>query len=139
MGPPPEVLALHLPEATIERMHAHRWMLRIVDVAGAIGARGFPSSIHASVPLTISDPRVHANEGEWTLEVDGGRGTLTRAANAAPGSVTIAINALAPLFSAATSARTLASAGLVAAASGEHLATLDAIFSGPNPAMNDHF
>ena len=139
MGPPIEALALHLPEATIERIHAHRWMLRLVDVVGAVAARGFPPSLHASVPLAITDPRVHTNEGDWTLDVDGGRGTLARLSSGTPSSVAITINALAPLFSAATSARTLAAAGLLVGASSEQLTTLDAMFAGPTPAMNDHF
>jgi predicted acetyltransferase len=139
MGPPVEALALHLPEPTIERIHAQRWMLRIVDAAGAIAARGFPPSLHASVPLAITDPRVPTNEGDWTLEVDAGRGALTRLPSAAPGAPAITINALAPLFSAATSARTLAAAGLLLGASSEQLATLDAMFAGPTPAMNDRF
>ncbi|HEY3830925.1 MAG TPA: GNAT family N-acetyltransferase [Acidimicrobiia bacterium] len=139
MCPPGEALALHIPEPTIERIHAQRWMLRIVDAAGAIAARGFPPSLHASVPLTIADPRVHANEGDWTLEVDGGRGVLHRESSGPPSSVAITINALAPLFSAAISARALAAAGLVSGASSGQLATLDAMFSGPHPAMSDRF
>jgi predicted acetyltransferase len=139
MGLPVDALALHLPEQRIEMVYPNRWMLRLVDVAGAIAARGFPPALRAEVPLAIGDPRVPANDGDWMLEVDGGRGALTRRANTAGSAASITINALAPLFSAGASARVLAAAGLVAGATPDQLATLDTIFAGPAPAMNDIF
>ena len=64
MGPPIEALALHLPEATIERIHAHRWMLRVVDAVGAVAAAAFRrrfvlryhsrSQIHASTRTKVT-------------------------------------------------------------------------------------
>ncbi len=138
IGTPLDTLALHLPEPTIRVVHEHHWMLRLVDVAGAIAARGYPSGVSASIPLSVSDPCITANAGTWLLEVEGGRGALT-GANARDGAPSITINAFAALFSGATSARTLAAAGLLLGASAEHLATLDAVFAGPTPVMTDQF
>jgi predicted acetyltransferase len=139
IGIPLDGLSLHLDEATISVAFTNQWMFRVVDVVGAIAARGYPPSISASLPLHISDARVPANSGEWLLEIDGGRASLTRASSGNGPVPSITVNGLAPLFASAQSARTLAGAGLIAGATGDQLALLDAIFAGPSPAMNDRF
>ena len=50
------------------------WMLRIVDVAGALAARGYPPGLSAELHLDLSDDILPANAGRWVLSVDGGRG-----------------------------------------------------------------
>ncbi len=62
-------------DATITRRSM--WMLRVVDAAAAIAARGFPPGVSASVPLEIHDQSRPANSGHWQLTVAGGTGTLT--------------------------------------------------------------
>jgi predicted acetyltransferase len=91
--------------------------------------------------MTITDPRVEANCGAWLLEVEGGRGALTRGAAGADSNEgpSITIQAFAALFSSAASARALAAAGVLAGASPDQLATLDALFAGAPPAMTDQF
>jgi hypothetical protein len=54
------------------------WMLRVVDPAAAVGARGFPPATRLSVPLRIADAARPANSGLWRLEVSAGRGSLIR-------------------------------------------------------------
>lgn len=65
------------PDAELHR--AGPWMLRVVDAAAAIAARGFPAGVTASVSLELADPELPANAGYWRLEVAGGRGSLQRA------------------------------------------------------------
>jgi hypothetical protein len=54
------------------------WMLRVVDPAAAVAARGFPPAARLSVPLRIADAARPANSGLWRLEVRAGRGSLVR-------------------------------------------------------------
>ncbi len=55
------------------------WMLRLIDVPGAVGARGYPSAADVSVELELADGLLPANAGRWRLEVSGGSGTVERA------------------------------------------------------------
>ncbi len=54
------------------------WMLRVVDPAAAIAARGFPPAAGLALRLRIADHSRPANSGLWRLEVSGGRGRLAR-------------------------------------------------------------
>ena len=62
------------------------WMLRILDAPAAIAARGFPGAVAVSAVLQLADAQLPANSGRWTLEVAGGKGTLSpfRADSRAP-------------------------------------------------------
>jgi predicted acetyltransferase len=55
-----------------------RWMLRVVDAPAAIAGRGFPAAVTVTVGLQTDDAQLPANEGNWTLEISGGKGALTR-------------------------------------------------------------
>ena len=54
------------------------WMLRVVDPAAAVAARGFPPAARMAVRLRIADAARPVNSGLWRLEVSGGRGSLSR-------------------------------------------------------------
>ncbi len=132
----PDSLLLHLEEASVSLVHQHQWMLRILDVRGAIAARGFNFGVQGSVSLHVNDPLVPANNGAWTLDFAEGRGQAT-AGGAGP--IEISANGLAAMYSGLHSARTLAASGLLDGATPEQVALLDAAFSGPRPAMVDDF
>jgi predicted acetyltransferase len=72
------------PYAELHRTES--WMLRIVDAAEAIVARGFPAGVSMSVALDLADPVLPANAGCWRLEVAGGEGRLHRAGDGAAAS-----------------------------------------------------
>ncbi|MEO6997695.1 MAG: GNAT family N-acetyltransferase, partial [Terracoccus sp.] len=60
-----------LPDAGV---HTVPWMLRLIDLPGAVSARGFAPGLTASASLTVADPEAPANTGTWTIAVSGGRG-----------------------------------------------------------------
>lgn len=60
-----------LPDAAV---HAMPWMLRVIDLAGAVTARGFAAGLTTSASLSVTDPDAPANTGTWTIAVSGGRG-----------------------------------------------------------------
>ncbi|MDN5764947.1 MAG: GNAT family N-acetyltransferase, partial [Humibacillus sp.] len=55
-------------------VHAMPWMLRVIDLAGAVAARGFARGLTSSASLSVTDPDAPANTGTWTIAVSGGRG-----------------------------------------------------------------
>jgi predicted acetyltransferase len=63
-------------EPDVELRRRSSWMLRIVDAAAAIAARGFPAGVSVSVRLDLADSVLPANAGRWRLQVADGRGSL---------------------------------------------------------------
>jgi predicted acetyltransferase len=113
-----------------------RWMLRLVDAAAAIAARGFPAAVELSVALRIHDAALAANSGLWILQVSGGQGALTpyetargpHLPSAAP--VRIGARGLAALYGGVP-VPTLRRAGLVADGDPDADAALGCAFAGP--------
>jgi len=108
------------------------WMLRVVDAAAAIAARGFPAAVSLTVPLAIDDDARPANSGPWALTVADRRGALepltTSAARADP-PLTLGARGLAALY-AGTPVSTLRQAGLAAGGSPADDGALDTAFAG---------
>lgn len=55
-----------------------RWMLRLVDLPGAVAARGWPGTARGRVELDVRDDQADWNAGRWVLEVEGGEARATR-------------------------------------------------------------
>jgi predicted acetyltransferase len=148
------------PDVTLAR--AEQWMLRLLDAPAAIAGRGFPAGVSLSVPLTVTDPQLPANTGDWQLEVSGGAAALTparpgsagpgteRPGSAGPGSagpgsagpgsarpLQLGARGLAALY-AGTPLATLRRAGLAAGGTPDADAALDAAFAA-TPYMTDSF
>jgi hypothetical protein len=129
-------------------------MLRVVDAAAAVAARGFPAEVSVRVQVRIADGARPANSGRWQLTVAGGAGTLEPPgpdASGAPGSsagtassaglgssaLTLGARGLAALY-AGTPLATLRQAGLAAGGTPADDAALDAAFAA-TPYMLDAF
>ena len=125
------------PEVRLSSRKA--WMLRVVDAAAAVAARGFPAGTELTTVLRLADPDRPAHDGWWTLDVAGSRGTL---APAAPGPDAGAPLALGPRGFAAlyagTPLATLRRAGLAAGGDPGGDAALDAAF-GADPFLLEFF
>jgi predicted acetyltransferase len=112
------------------------WMLRLVDAAAAVAARGYADDVRVAVPLEIADEACPWNAGRRTLVVEGGAGRLEPGGT---GAVRIGAGALAALYSGwATTAR-LAQTGLLDGGSDAERTALDRAFAGPLPWMIDEF
>jgi len=109
------------------------WMLRVVDAPAAVAERGFPAGAEVTARLRLADPVCPDNEGLWTLEVSGGKGTLSRAQPGPAGSMAArplraGPRGLAALYAGAPLA-TLRRAGLVADGDPATDAGLDTVFA----------
>jgi predicted acetyltransferase len=122
-------------DATIVRRSM--WMLRVVDAAAAIAARGFPPGVTASVPLEVHDQHRPANSGHWRLAVAGGTGTLTPNGGVpSPGTLALGPRGVAALY-AGTPVAKLRLAGLASGGSPESDAALDAAFAATSFMLDD--
>jgi predicted acetyltransferase len=135
-GGPEHPLLLLLPDQDLKTTDEIRWMLRLIDAAGAIAARGFPPAVRATVDLDLTDRQCDWNAGRWRLTVEDGNGTLTKGGE---GDVQLPINALSTLYSGYASATTLRQAGLLTGGSGRSDADLTAAFAGPTPTIADFY
>src|SRR5262249_7462920 len=107
---PLDVLTLLLAEQVVELVGANHWMTRIVDAAGAVAARGYPSSVRAELHLQLADRMAPWNDGRFVLRVEGGEGKLSPGGT---GDVHLSGDALASLYTGWATAPELAAAGHV--------------------------
>ena len=126
---PPGLLRLHVAEPSRTRIvEDWPWMLRLVDPAGAIAARGWPDGLTLAVGLEVHPPAAAPGEPErWVLEVADGEGALSPGG---PGGVSLAATDLARLYAGAVDPAALATAGRLRGASPEVLSALRGAFAG---------
>jgi predicted acetyltransferase len=136
-GVPLDVLALLLPEQTIRPVGQQVWMTRIVDAAGAISKRGYPTGVRAEISFRLVDRFVAANDGCWRLVVDGGEGTL-EPIDAEP-ELELTVNGLSTLFTGWSTSAVLTQSGLARRLAPEVASCLDAVFGGRGAVMCDDF
>lgn len=136
-SPVDEAIQLLLPEQVFQTLADFRWMTRIVDAEGAIAARGFPAGLDVELPLTLRDAHVAANDGDFTLSVQKGRGQLVQG-NGGDGPCLDA-RGFASLYTGWAGTAALERAGLLSGGSADERAGLDAAFAGARPWMLDEF
>src|SRR5262249_55476859 len=121
-------------DATIS--YRSMWMLRVVDAAAAVAARGFPPGFSASVPLEGHDQARPAHAGHWQRTPADGAGTLTQnGSTSSPAPLTLGPRGLAALY-AGTPVATLRLAGLASGGTPEADTDLDTAFAA-TPYMVD--
>jgi predicted acetyltransferase len=123
-----------LPEQTHSVRRHERWMLRVLDVERALAMRGWPK-VRAEVHLAVHDAHFAENAGRFVLSLEDGRGEAKRGGR---GDVTLDVRALAALYSGFQTPYALRAAGLLDG-DADSLATLSAIFAGPEPWCADHY
>jgi predicted acetyltransferase len=135
-GGPADPLAFLLDGLDVTVSRARHWMLRLVDVAAAIAARGWAEGVRATVSLEIVDRECAWNAGRFFLLVEDGRAHLEPGGK---GSVRLGIGALSSLYSGYASTAMLGRAGLLDGGTGAERAALDLAFAAPVPWMLDEF
>lgn len=129
-------LLLWLVDQDLKTRAEIRWMLRLIDTAGAIDARGFRRAVRATVDLDVVDKHCDWNNGKWRLVVEDGNGRLERGGS---GDVTLSINAFSSLYSGYASAEALRQVGLISTGERNDLSNLTAAFAGSTPSIADFY
>lgn len=111
------------------------WMLRLVDVVGALAARGWPPYLRGAVDLELVDRECPWNAGEFRLKLEDGQARLVPGGR---GSVRFTPRGLAAWYAGAASPDVLRRSGLLDAAP-EHDGFLLAATAGPVPTLLDYF
>ncbi len=111
------------------------WMIRIIDLPGALTARGYPAGVAAELHLDYHDDLLPENTGRWLVRVEDGRATVEPGGE---GRIVATSRGLAPIYTGYLPADAVADAGSLVA-SDDDLALLTAVFAGPSPSMADSF
>jgi predicted acetyltransferase len=134
-GGPLHALTPLLGEQKFKMTFREYWMVRILDVAAALTARGYLPGVHAELHLDVGDELFPDNAGRYAVHVSDGHATVKRGGN---GSLRLNIRALASLYTGFTSPHALKVLGRI---EGDEtsLRAASAVFAGPPPSMPDMF
>ncbi len=139
VGPVDDGLLLLAPEQALQPLAQTRWMMRIVDAAGAVAMRGYPEGVEIEVPIVLHDAVLPENDGSYVLRVSKSQGELARSTRAAVDAPRLGIGGFASLYTGFASCARLARAGILSAGTASQRAALDAAFAGPVPSCLDQF
>jgi predicted acetyltransferase len=135
-APPHEPLALLLAESrSVTQSFSFPWMSRLLDVPGALEARGYPE-VDGECVIAVDDPRFPENRGPFRVEANGGKVAVTPTDDEA--GAPIPVGPLSALFTGNLSTHDLVRLG-AAAADDPALPLLAALFAGPPPWSPDFF
>lgn len=136
---PGSPLLARMPDRRFTLEMRDPWMLRVIDVAGALEARGYASSLSCEFTLHVRDALIERNNTPVRVRLADGRAETSPTPSDALDAIRLDVRHLAPLYTGLQSARQLASLGLVEG-SPRGIADLEAAFAGPGaPSMFDHF
>lgn len=124
-----------LPEQVASIRVKDHWMLRIVDVARALEARGYPPGLDAVLSFQVDDDVIPENNSAFTLHAKNGAAKVERGGT---GEVRIDVRGLAALYAGHQPLRHLCRLGL-AQASADAQARADAVFPAGRPSMPEAF
>ena len=110
-------------------------MLRIVDPARALEARGYPAHLRATLELNVRDEVLPANTSPYLVEIADGRAQVTRGGR---GTIQLGIRELAMLYTGFAAPHELRALGTLSGDDEQH-ALLGMVFSGPRPWIADMF
>lgn len=113
-----------------------RWMLRIIDLPGAMAARGWPSQARGQVHLAVIDEHAPWNHGTWVLDVADGHATATPGGD---GTVEATIGGLSSWWAGYAPATRLARTGHLASADRNALAVLDQLVPAAPGVLPDFY
>ncbi len=133
-----------IPGAGWSIVDVRQYLLRVVDLPGAVAQRGWPAGLTATVDFSVHDPVCPWNSGRHRLVLDGGHarlepGTATARQPATGTDLDISPRGLAVLIAGGATSAAMRRAGLLAGGSTADHQLLDAAMAGPRPAILDFF
>jgi predicted acetyltransferase len=134
-GPSADPLALLVAEQQVKPTWTFRWMLRLLDVAGALEARGYPP-VSGQAVVAVDDAVFADNRGPFSIEADHGKVRVSPA-DAARGRP-IPIGVLSSMYTGFLSPHDAVRLGYLDA-DDPAVALLTDLFAGPVPWMYDFF
>jgi predicted acetyltransferase len=115
------------------------FMLRLLDVAGALGAQRFPADCGGRLTIAVADDWLEHNRGVFELEVADGAARCTRLPDGAEADLACDVRVLSQVYTRYLRPRSAAAFGLIEVRDRAALALADRLFAGLAPYGSDHF
>jgi predicted acetyltransferase len=115
---------------------AQPWMLRVVDAAGAVAARGWPRHVTGEVDLELIDDVCPWHQGRHRLVLSGGNGRLEPGG---AGTVRLTPRGLAAWYAGAATPQQLRRSGFLTGGDADTDELLRTATAGPAPTLHDYF
>jgi predicted acetyltransferase len=122
-------------KAHVKIVRSLEWMLRILDVARALEARGYPAGLDTTLHFDLRDDLLPANRGRFTLHVSGGRGEVRPGGE---GRIQLDARDLAAIYTGFMSPFELMALSPIEGPEAD-LALTASLFAGPRPWISDMF
>ncbi|MFP5282126.1 MAG: enhanced intracellular survival protein Eis, partial [Actinomycetes bacterium] len=132
-----DVIRTFLPTLYWEPVDAKPYMLRVLDVVGALTARRYPPGVDAALPFRLSGDPLAALDGGYLLEVADGTASCRRAGVA--DDHTFSPQGLALLYAGTQSCGNLRFTGHLAGGDPKRDLLWDALFGGRRAHIRDYF
>ncbi|MET8044099.1 GNAT family N-acetyltransferase [Micromonospora sp. NPDC005215] len=132
-----DAVSPHLPLESARDHGRDLWMHRPVDVARAVGARGWPAHARGVVDFGLTDALAEWNTGTWRLAVADGAAELTRVSGEVD--LRLDVRGFALLYAGAAGARSVAQTGLLHHSPGADPTALDLLGAGGPAQLLDYF
>lgn len=115
------------------------YMLRVLDVVGALSARRYPPSLTATLDLQVSGDQAGGIDGGYRLEVHGGSAHCERHDSTPATERTLSPRGLAMLYAGAQSSANLRASGHLQGGDPAQDLDWDALFGGRQLHIRNHF
>ena len=128
------------PTSEWQVLDSQPYMLKIIDVAGALQARGYPAVITTTLEFGVSGDPITGTDGRYRLELADGNAVCTRLGDLDP-AATIPVftpNGLALAYAGSQSSAGIRTVGGLSGPT-DHDDTFGAIFGGRPPRIRDHY
>lgn len=136
-----DLLKAALPTSDWQVQAVEHYMLKIIDVPGALTARGYPTGIEIGLDFGVRGDPITGADGRYRLQVSGGKGECERLGDLPDGDASVPVftpNGLALAYAGTQSAAGLRTVNALSGPSGED-ETWGAVFGGRPFAIHDHF
>ena len=133
---PDDPFLMELPDRYFTLELGDLWMVRVLDVEGALLARGYPSHVSGELHFAVDDPTLAANGGHYVLHLDGGKAHVERGGD---GRLRVDARSFAALYTGYLTPGKLALLGGLDAADPQSLELAQAAFTGPLPWCRDMY
>lgn len=131
-----DLVRIFLPSNEWRVVDSSAYMLKLLDVAGAFSARGYPGGFAGALGFELSGDFLTDLDGGYLLEVAAGSGHCSRGARQ---DRVFTPHGLALLFAGRQSSANLRAAGQLSGGDRQQDSLWDALFGGQQPHIRDYF
>jgi predicted acetyltransferase len=131
-----DIARMFLPTLHWQVVDSSPYMLKVLDVSGALTLRRYPAGFSAELAFSLTGDFLDDNNGHYVLDIGNGRGNCVRAEH---GGRVFTPQGLALLFAGVQSSANLRTAGHLRGGDPGDDATWDALFGGRQAHIRDYF